>query len=139
MLKRDEKGFSLIELLIVMVVIGIIAAVALPAVKKALVAGEIGNAYATLRTIGTVQTGYYSQNGRYGRLNELNNMHGGSLGTPSGTDLLRGKFVIAMTPPTPTDDELKGGFTITATRNIASEGQIFVYEVTQSGLNPVFP
>jgi prepilin-type N-terminal cleavage/methylation domain-containing protein len=139
MSKRDEKGFSLIELLIVVVVIGIIAAVAIPAVKKALVAGEIGNAYATMHTIGTVQTSFYSQNGRYGRLNEINNLHGGSLGTASGTDLLRGKFVIAMTPATPTNDELKSGFTITATRNIPSEGQIYVYEVTPSGLNPVFP
>jgi hypothetical protein len=66
-------------------------------------------------------------------------MSGGNLGTPSGTDLLRGKFVISITPSTPTNAELKGGFTITATRNVAGEGQIFVYEVTQSGLNPVFP
>ena len=133
MSKRDEKGFSLIELLLVVVVIGIIAAIAVPAFRKALTVAENGNVYSTMRTIASLQVNYYSQNNRFARLNEINNAQSGALGTMSGTDLLRGKFVLSMVPPTPTPDELKQGYTINAIRNLSGESTIYHYTVTQSG------
>lgn len=133
MKNNQEKGFSLIELLIVVVVIGIVAVLAVPALQKALRVAENGNTFATMRTISSTQVGYYSQNNRFGRLAELNNMLSQSLGQGSGNTITRGKFLIDMTPAAPTDTELKNGFTITATRNVASEGVIYKYELTQSG------
>jgi prepilin-type N-terminal cleavage/methylation domain-containing protein len=133
MSKRDEKGFSLIELLLVVVVIGIIAAVAIPAFRKALIVAENGNVYSTIRTIASSQVNYYSQNGRFARLNEINNAHSGSLGTISGTNLNRGKFVLSMIPATPTPAELKQGYTIKALRNLSGEDTIYEFSVTQSG------
>ena len=130
---KRESGFSLIELLIVVVIVGIIASVAVPALQKGLRAAENGNTFATMRTIASTQVNYYSQNNRFGRLTEVNNLLSSSIGTNSGNDINRGKFVLSMSPAVPTDQELRNGYTITATRNIAGEGVTYVYELTQGG------
>lgn len=130
---NSERGFSLIELLIVVVIIGIIAAIAVPALQKGIRAAENGNTFATMRTIASTQVNLYSQKSRFGRLTEVNNLLSSSLGTPSGNSINRGKFVLSMTPAAPTDVELKNGYTITATRNVTGEGVTYVYEVTQAG------
>ncbi len=132
-MSRTEKGFSLVELLIVVVVIGIVAALAVPALQKGIRAAENGNTYASLRTISSTQMNFFSQNNRFGRVTEINSALGNSLGTTSGNQVNRGKFVLSMTPATPTDTELRAGYTITATRDIAGEGVTYVYELTQSG------
>jgi prepilin-type N-terminal cleavage/methylation domain-containing protein len=131
--KINERGFSLIELLIVVVVIGIIAALAVPALQKGIAAAENGNTFATLKVIGSTQMSFYSQRGRFARLTEVNNIHSNSIGTPSGNELYRGKFTIAMAPATPTDVELREGYRITATRDVNGEGVTYVYELTQAG------
>ncbi|MEP6789684.1 MAG: type II secretion system protein [Acidobacteriota bacterium] len=128
-----EAGFSLIELLLVVVTIGVIAAIAVPRLQQTIRAAENANTFATLRTISSTQVGYRSQHDRYGRLSELNNIMTGSLGTPSGNDIIRGKYLLEMTPAAPTDAELKLGYTVTATRNVANETIIYVYELTESG------
>ena len=133
MINRKESGFSLIELLIVVVIIGIVASVAVPALQKGLRAAENGNTFATMRTIASTQVNYYSQNNRFGRLTEVNNLLSSSIGTNSGNDINRGRFVLSMSPAVPTDAELRNGYTITATRSIAGEGVTYVYELTQGG------
>lgn len=133
MKSRGEHGFSLIELLIVVVIIGIIAALAVPALQKGIRAAENGNTFASMRTIASTQVNYYSQNNRFGRITEINNVLSSSIGTQVGNEVDRGKFALTMTPAAPTDFELKNGYTITATRNVAGEGQTYVYELTQTG------
>ncbi|MEO7540147.1 MAG: prepilin-type N-terminal cleavage/methylation domain-containing protein [Pyrinomonadaceae bacterium] len=136
MKNKNEKGFSLIELLIVVVIIGIIAALAVPALQKGIRAAENGSTFATMRVIASTQMSFYSQRGRFGRLNEINNLMSNGIGTPSGNDVIRGNFLLSMTPssPPPTDLELRDRYTITATRTIPGEGYTYVYEVTQSGV-----
>lgn len=131
--KKDEKGFSIIELLLVVTVAAIIAALAVPALQKGIRAAENGNTFATLRTVASTQMAYFSQNNRFGRITEINNLLSSSIGTQSGNEVIRGKFVIANTPANPTDAELRNGYTITATRNVTGEGMTYVYEITQSG------
>lgn len=130
---KSERGFSIIELLIVAVIIGIIASLAVPHLQRGIIASENGNMRATMRSIGSTQVAYFTQNSRFGRLNEINNIMSGAIGTPSGNELLRGKFVLAMVPAAPTDAELNAGYTITATRDIAGEDVVYVYEITHSG------
>ena len=133
MKNNNERGFSLIELLIVVVIIGIIATLAVPWLQKGIRAAENGNTFASLRTIASTQVNYYSQNNRFGRLTEINNLLSSSIGTPSGNNINRGKFVLSMSPAAPTDAELRNGYTITATRNVTGEGVTYIYEVTQAG------
>jgi prepilin-type N-terminal cleavage/methylation domain-containing protein len=133
MVRGKNEGFSLIELLIVVVVIGIIAALAVPMLQKGIRASENGNTFASMRTIASTQVNFYSQNNRFARLSEINNLLSNSIGTPSGNDVLRGKFTLSMVPATPTDAQLRDGYTITATRNITGEGVVYQYEVNQAG------
>jgi len=132
-MKRHQDGFSLIELLIVVVVIGIVAALAVPTLQKATRAAENGNTFAALRTIASTQVSYYQSNGRFGRVTEINNVLSSSLGNNSGNDVNRGRWVYSMVPGGPTDAELRNGYTLTATRNVPSEGVLYQYKLTESG------
>jgi len=129
--RQNERGFSIIELLVVCVVAALIAAIAIPYLQKAIRAAENGNLFATMRSISSTQMNFYSQNGRFGTLAEINNILSSGIGTQIGDEIHRGKFIFSMASSAPAD--LRDGFIITATRNVAGEGVIYQYELTESG------
>ena len=85
---KQRRGFSLIELLIVVAIILIIITIALPKLSRARMYSQETAAIAAIRTLHTAQVQFYSQYGRYAAsLTELGPPPSGAA-SPSAADLI---------------------------------------------------
>ena len=83
-MKAMQKGFTLIELMIVVAIVGILAAVALPAYQDYISRSKITEPVSLLDGLRTDINGYYTDKGSLPTLSELTNY--------AGAKAINGKF-----------------------------------------------
>jgi prepilin-type N-terminal cleavage/methylation domain-containing protein len=107
---RDARGFTLVELLMVVAIIGVLSAVAAPALIRARIAGNEASAIGSLRAINSAETSYsiVAGKGNYAALLSVL-----VLPCPSST-------IGFISPDLATDPSKKSGYTITLTLGGAS-------------------
>jgi len=106
---RKEKGFSLIELLIVVAIILIIAAIAVPNLLRSRMAANESSAAASLRTIDTANV-TYSSTYNVGYAGNLTALAPSTSPTSTAADLL--DSVLSLSVP------IKSGYSFTYTASI---------------------
>lgn len=118
---RRQRGFSLIELLIVIAIILIIVTIALPRLGRMRMSAQEMAAISHIKTIHTAQAGYFSQFGKYADTLEKLGPSPSGAPSPDGADLLPGDL----------SDGDKGGYKFQVTKT--ETGYAVSAEPTQFG------
>ena len=89
---RNKKGFTLIELMIVVAIIGILAAIAIPNFLKFQAKSKQSEAKTNLKAVLTAETSYFGEFNQYANFGTVN-------WSPVGTRQLFGYFITAAGAP----------------------------------------
>ena len=124
---RKQKGFSLIELLIVVAIILIIAAIAIPNLLRARMAANESSAVASIRTLNTAMITYNSTYPTVGFAASTTVLGGATPCTPSSTTACLIDSVLAA--------GIKSGYSFAAAPGVVATPQT-TYYATASPVTP---
>ena len=134
-MNNKPRGFSLIELLIVVAVILVIAAIAIPNLMRSRAAANQASAVGSLHVMNTAEVTYSSTYGGYSpTLGYLGPPSTGTIAVPSGAALI--DSILSGGSPG-ANESGKSGYTFTYSPGVAdSSGKIYSYSMTAGPITP---
>jgi len=131
---RKQKGFSLIELLIVVAIILIIAAIAIPNLLRARMAANESSAVASIRTINTAEVTYNSTYPTVGFAPTLASLGGVSPCTPAQTTACLIDSVLSTANTTAKSGYLFNAVNVAGTPSVSYSAEGHPVTVNQTGI-----
>ncbi|TAM33509.1 MAG: pilin [Rhodanobacter sp.] len=123
-MKKMQKGFTLIELMIVVAIIAILAAIAIPAYQNYLIRSQVSEAAVLTDGAKTAIAEYYSNYGEFPTSNQ-------SAGLPVNATSISGKYVAKV--DVGTDAGVIEATFNTSSANKAIQGKMFALSATANG------
>jgi type IV pilus assembly protein PilA len=122
---RSQKGFTLIELMIVVVIIGILAALAIPRFMRATTKSKQSEAKQILKQVYVMQHAYRQEKDTYTGNGETATA-GGVFATLGVEIMTSARYTYAITADS-------SSFTATATANLDDDGTVDTWTINEAG------
>lgn len=108
-MRKIDRGFSLIEVMVVIIIIAIMASIGIPSYRQYMMRAQRADATGTLMRMASAQEKFYLQNNRYAGAAEMGPAPPAGLGIPTTE---HGYYTLAVAPAAA---GLAAGYTATAT------------------------